>query len=65
VPLYAHQDIPEVWVVDVGREQIHCHRSPQNGRYTVSTVAPLSDRLTIASLATEIDLSSAAARRTD
>jgi Uma2 family endonuclease len=34
VPLYAQSRIPEVWVVDLGRNRIHFFRHPENGVYT-------------------------------
>lgn len=38
VPLYAQHLVPEVWIVDIGGEQIHFFRSPVGGQYAdVST----------------------------
>ncbi|MBM3968185.1 MAG: Uma2 family endonuclease, partial [Planctomycetes bacterium] len=31
--LYAEHDIPEYWVVDIQTEQIHVHRTPNQGSY--------------------------------
>jgi len=32
-PLYARLGVPEVWIFDVNREQIHFFRSPSDGSY--------------------------------
>jgi Uma2 family endonuclease len=37
VPLYARHGVPEVWIVDVTGNELHCLRSPQNGAYTDAT----------------------------
>ncbi len=33
VPLYARHLVPEVWIVDIGGEQIHFFRSPVDGQH--------------------------------
>ena len=39
VPLFAHFEIPELWIVDLVHERLHVHRSPRDGEYTeVSSV---------------------------
>ncbi len=47
VPLYARHLVPEVWIVDIGGEQIHFFRSPAAGEYkdVSSTTAPAATRL--------------------
>jgi Uma2 family endonuclease len=35
VPLYARYSIPEVWVLDIRRNQLKIHRQPQLGKYQV------------------------------
>jgi Uma2 family endonuclease len=50
VGLYAHHEVPEVWVVDLQGKQVHCYRSPVRGQYaTVATVE--LGRLSLAGLA--------------
>lgn len=37
--LFAHFEIPEMWIVDLVHERLHVHRSPRDGEYTeVSSV---------------------------
>lgn len=55
-PLYAHHAIPETWVLDVQGEQVHYHRAPSDGRYTVAGTVPLSGRIEIAAFGVEVDL---------
>ncbi|MFM8396434.1 MAG: Uma2 family endonuclease [Pirellula sp.] len=31
--LYAEHDIPEYWVIDVQAQQVHVHRTPNQGKY--------------------------------
>jgi Uma2 family endonuclease len=39
VPLFAHFEVPEMWIVDLVHERLHVHRSPRDGEYTeVSSV---------------------------
>lgn len=33
VPLFAHFEIPELWIVDLVHERLHVHRSPRDGEY--------------------------------
>ena len=33
LPLYAAAGIPEVWIIDVGRQQLEVHRHPREERY--------------------------------
>ena len=34
VPLYAHFEIPELWIVDLVHERLHMYRAPRDGEYT-------------------------------
>jgi Uma2 family endonuclease len=61
VPMYAHHDVQEVWVLNVGDEQVHRYRSPQDGRYTALTTEPLSTRLSLEALGRYVDLAPLAA----
>ena len=39
VPLFAHFEVPEMWIVDLVHERLHVYRAPRGGEYTeVSTV---------------------------
>ena len=39
VPLFAHFEVPEMWIVDLVHERLHMYRAPRDGQYTeVSTV---------------------------
>ena len=35
VPLYARHAVPEVWLVDLGRERLVRYRSPERGTYSL------------------------------
>jgi Uma2 family endonuclease len=37
VPLYARHGVPEVWLVDLTGNELHCLRSPQDGTYAHTT----------------------------
>ena len=38
LPLYARHGVPEVWIVDLGKSELHVFRSPRDGDYAdVST----------------------------
>lgn len=37
VPLYARHGVPEVWIVDLTGNELHCLRSPQEGAYAHAT----------------------------
>ena len=65
VPMYARHDVPEVWVLDVGGQQIHRYASPTQGQYGTTTTLPLATRLPLEALACDIDLRSLAARLAD
>lgn len=63
--LYAEHHIPEYWVVDVKGEQVHVHRTPNQGRYQSiqsvgksAFISPLCQSTTTLSLATLFDLDS-------
>jgi Uma2 family endonuclease len=62
VPMYARRGIPEVWVLDVGAQQIHRYSSPRDGQYAATTTFPLATRLPLDALECDIDLRSLAAR---
>jgi len=36
IPLYARYGVPEVWIVDVARRQLHSYRSPKDGVFSDS-----------------------------
>ena len=41
IPLYARHGIPEVWLMDLARDAVECHRQPTPTGYgTVQTVMP-------------------------
>jgi Uma2 family endonuclease len=62
VPMYARHGVPDVWVLDVSGQQIHCYASPSDGKYTASKTVALATRMTLDALECEIDLHSLAAR---
>ena len=33
-PLYAHFEVPEMWIVDLVHERLHVYRAPRDGEYT-------------------------------
>jgi Uma2 family endonuclease len=48
LPLYARHGIPQVWIIEPGKKQLHCFKEPKNGTYaeqTVMTPAQLSSVL--------------------
>ena len=65
VPMYARHGVPEVWVLDVGTQQIHRYRTPKDGQYTATTAGPLATRMPFDALSCEIDLRPLAARLTE
>ena len=50
VPLYARHDIPEVWVLDIQRRQIHLFHTLEAGQYTHTTCTPAPGRVSPQSL---------------
>ena len=34
VPLYARHGVPEVWIVDLNKDELHFFRLPRDGDYT-------------------------------
>ena len=62
VPMYARHGVPEVWVLDVGGQQIHRYRSAQGDQYASMTTSPLAALMPLEALGCEIDLHSLAAR---
>lgn len=62
VPMYARHGVTEVWVVDVGDQQLHRYRSPRDGGYTATSMPPLAARVSLEALGCEIDLHPLAAR---
>jgi Uma2 family endonuclease len=63
--LYAEHNIPEYWVVDVQREQVHVHRTPSQGNFRSiqsmdksAFISPLCQPATTLSLAELFDLDS-------
>ena len=62
VPMYARYGVHEVWVVDVGGQQIHRYSSPRDGQYAATTTVPLGTRLPLDALGCDIDLFTLAAR---
>lgn len=49
IPLYAENQIPEVWIANIQDQQLEIYRSPQNSTYTQKLI--LKDAETIAPLA--------------
>ena len=45
VPVYAEAGIPELWLVDVGRERVIQHREPAEGKYAVITEVNRGDHV--------------------
>jgi len=33
LPLYASENVPETWLVDLPHQRVYVHRRPENGRY--------------------------------
>lgn len=63
--LYAEHCAPEYWVVDIQSEQVHVHRTPENGRYQfiqqfgkTSQISPICQPDAKLSLAELFDLDS-------
>ena len=56
VPMYARHGVPEIWVLDVGGQQIHRYRSPRDGVYAATSTVPLATRMALHALECEIDL---------
>jgi len=46
VPMYALASIPEVWIVDITRAQIHVFRSPADGNFRDMHIARASEAVT-------------------
>jgi Uma2 family endonuclease len=58
LPLYAHAEIPEVWLVDLNGERIERHTEPRNGAYRRIDVATRGETIVSAALpalALEVD----------
>ena len=47
VPLYARHGIPEVWIVDVQRRQIHFFHTLDQTHYTHASVTPTPGRISL------------------
>jgi len=54
LPLYAKAGIPEVWIVDLSREQIEVHRDPKLEGYQQSQIVGRGQTLTAQLLALEL-----------
>jgi Uma2 family endonuclease len=54
LPLYAKAGIPEVWIVDLSREQIEVHRDPKAEGYQQSQIVGRGQTLTAQLLALEL-----------
>jgi len=52
MPLYARAGIPEVWLVDIGRDLVEVYAHPVNGRYQDFREAKRGETLTASSLPT-------------
>ena len=50
IPLYARAGIPEVWLVDLGRDLIEVYTKPVGGRYQDFREAWRGETLTLSSL---------------
>ncbi len=50
IPLYALSGIPEVWLVDLGRDLIEVYARPSGGRYQEFREAKRGETLTLSSL---------------
>ena len=58
VPLYAHFEIPELWIVDLVHERLHMYRAPRDGEYTdVTSVEKLGVTAVSALPGVSVDLS--------
>ncbi|HZT41277.1 MAG TPA: Uma2 family endonuclease [Chthonomonadaceae bacterium] len=47
--LYARAGIPEYWVLDLNARQLHIHREPADGEYTVVTIHAENETVAFAS----------------
>jgi Uma2 family endonuclease len=54
LPLYAKAGIPEVWIVDLSREQIEVYRDPKPEGYQKSRIVERGQTLTAQLLALEL-----------
>lgn len=45
LPMYAARGVPECWIVDVKRRQVHQFWSPTEGAYAESRIVPLAGEL--------------------
>jgi len=54
LPLYAKAGIPEVWIVDLSREQIEVYRDPKPEGYQQSRIVGRGQTLTAQLLALEL-----------
>jgi Uma2 family endonuclease len=55
IPLYARHGIPEVWLIDVKRQQLEIHRQPEQGQYRQVYLAQPNERIALSQLA-EIEI---------
>lgn len=62
VPMYARHGVPDVWVLDVSGQQMHCYASPSDGKYASLKTVALATRMALGALGCELDLRSLATR---
>jgi Uma2 family endonuclease len=59
-PLYARHAIPELWILDLGANEVHVYSAPRDGVYTISATTGLAPRKLTAFPDVVVDLSSLA-----
>lgn len=57
LPLYARHGIPEVWIIELGKRQVHCFKEPKNGAYAAQTVLTLAQLSSVLVTDERLDLS--------
>ncbi len=50
LPLYARNEIPEVWIVDLERGRLHVYRAPAQGSYRDVSFTDEPERITLSAL---------------
>jgi len=54
MPLYGHSGVPEVWIVDLGREVVDVYRQPFEGGYAERRTYRRGERLPLPALPAEL-----------
>lgn len=45
LPLYASSGIPECWIIDLGKKEIHCYWEPKGDAYRFSELVQIGDEI--------------------